>query len=152
MPTCFGHLENEAYILQHEIKLSDAILISALLYCGKLDNWKSTITRSLMKHLQNNLRITGVITEVVTKCERTLEKYTLLPNLGDDNLKWACIALCWHVNQSSKEKGRGQLENRRKRLRQPYIVFQHGYVDWLVELASTHTERTAEYIRHASIL
>lgn len=56
-----------------------------------------------MKHLQNGLGITDVITEVVTECERTLQKYMLLPNLGDDNLKWACIALCWYVNQTSKE-------------------------------------------------
>lgn len=82
-PTCFGHLETEACILQHEIKLSDAIMISELLYCGKLDNWKSMITSSVMKHLQIILGITGIITDVVIKCERILDKYLLFPNRED---------------------------------------------------------------------
>lgn len=153
-PTCFGHPRSDAHILQHELKLSDTTIISALPYCGKLDNWKSMITRSLMKHLQNILRITDIITEVVIKCERILDKYLLLPNLGEDNLKWAwCSLMPIRESICQKSKGEGSWKTEKeRRLRQTHFTFQHSYVSWLVGLASTHTERTTGHPRQTSVL
>lgn len=106
-----------------------------------------------MKHLQNTLRITDIITEVVIKFERILDKYLLLPNLGEDNLKRAWHSLMLILNQSSKKaRERAAGKQRRKRLRQTYTIFQHSYINWLVGLSSTHTERATGYLRQTSVL
>lgn len=57
------------------------------------------------------------------------------------------MLICESILQEVRERAAGkQMEKTEKTLR----CVRHCYVDWLVELASIHTERTTGYTRQTS--